>query len=339
MPVRASTWVLSGVVQGTSDSRQATWTGRSAEFTRARTAMSDGSTPSARQAPMMSTTVPARASAEARSTATGPAPARGPSTSGRRIGPAIGAADGLGHPLVVVGEQVAGRVHHRRRAPVVHLEGMVGGAGKVLAEVDEELRRGPGVAVDDLVVVADPEAVEARGHQQTDEEEVGGGQVLELVDQHPAAPDLGRRPGRRIAGQDFDGPVDLLVEVHQAPFGERHPVPVEAVGDSRRVGVGLFGRLRRYQAEPHQRQCGQERGRGVGVGLAPDLEQLTDQVAHPHLVDHPDRPVGPKVLQIHRARLLRVRTCGPPGPSASDARSRISSAARVLYANAVTAPG
>jgi DNA helicase-2/ATP-dependent DNA helicase PcrA len=42
------------------------------------------------------------------------------------------------------------------------------------------------------------------------------------------------------------------------------------------------------------------------------------------------RPDGAKALQIQRARLLRVRTCGPSGPSTSAARARISSAARVL---------
>ena len=57
---------------------------------------------------------------------------------------------------------------------------------------------GTGVAVDDLVVVADAEAVVARGGQEPDEQEVGRGQVLELVDEQvPAA-----RPGprRRASG-------------------------------------------------------------------------------------------------------------------------------------------
>ena len=78
IPVRASTWVLSGVVQGTSDSRQATWTGSSAEFTRASTAMSVGSTPDARQASITSTARPANWSLARRSTSTGPDPASSP---------------------------------------------------------------------------------------------------------------------------------------------------------------------------------------------------------------------------------------------------------------------
>ena len=45
IPVRWSTAVDRGVVQGTPASRHATWTGSRAELTRDRTAMSPGSTP------------------------------------------------------------------------------------------------------------------------------------------------------------------------------------------------------------------------------------------------------------------------------------------------------
>ena len=171
---------------------------------------------------------------------------------------------------------------------------MVRGPGEVVGEVDEELRCGPGVAVDDLVVVAHAEAVEAGGHQQPDEEQVGRGQVLEFVDQHPAAPGLGGRPGRRVGEQDLDGPVDLLVEVDLAPFGQRGAVAGEPVRHPGRVGIGLLGGLRGDQTQPDQGQGGHEGCGGVGVGLALDLEQFADQFADPHLVQYPDRAVGPE---------------------------------------------
>ena len=82
IPVRDRTWVVSGVVHGTSDSRQATCTGSRAELTRARTAMSPGSTPSARQASITSTARPASASVAARSTTTAPEPASRPDLPG-----------------------------------------------------------------------------------------------------------------------------------------------------------------------------------------------------------------------------------------------------------------
>ena len=138
---------------------------------------------------------------------------------------------------------MAGRSHHRGRAAVVDLERVVGGTGEVAREADEELRGGTRVAVDDLVVVADPEAVVAGGGQQPDHQQVGRGQVLELVDQQAPAPGLCRRPGLGVGDEDLDGPVDLLVEVDRPELGQRRPVAVESLGDARRVGHGLLHRL------------------------------------------------------------------------------------------------
>ena len=82
MPVRSRTLVVSGVVHGTPDSWQATWTGSRAALTRASTAMSATSTPADRQASSTSTARPARASAGAVTATTGPRPASSPRPAG-----------------------------------------------------------------------------------------------------------------------------------------------------------------------------------------------------------------------------------------------------------------
>ena len=91
-------------------------------------------------------------------------------------------------------------------APVVDLERIVLRAGEVVREVDQVLGRRPGVAVDDLVVVADAEAGEGRGAQQTDQQHVGGVEILELVDQEMAAATLRSAAGIGVAEQDLDRP-------------------------------------------------------------------------------------------------------------------------------------
>ena len=48
--------------------------------------------------------------------------------------------DHLGHPPVVVREQVAGGIDDGGRAPVVDLERVVGGAGEQAGEVEQERR-------------------------------------------------------------------------------------------------------------------------------------------------------------------------------------------------------
>ena len=184
---------------------------------------------------------------------------------------------------------MAGRVDHCRRASVVDLEGMVGRPRKVVGEVDEELGRSPGVPVDHLVVVADPEAVESRCHQEPDQQEVSWRQVLELVDQHAAAPGLRCGSDRRVRDEDLDCTIDLLVEVDLPPIGQGRPVISEPVRDPGRVRIGLFGSVRCDQSEADEGQRSQEGRSGVGVGLALHLEQLADEVAHTYLVEHPQR--------------------------------------------------
>ena len=89
----------------------------------------------------------------------------------------------------------------------------MGRTGEVAVVVDQVLRGGARVAVEDLVVVSHPEAVESRCVQQPDEQEVGRVEVLELVDQEIPARCLGVARAIGIGQQDLDGPIDLLVEV------------------------------------------------------------------------------------------------------------------------------
>ena len=101
----------------------------------------------------------------------GSAPRSAPS-SVRHGGPG---PDLLRHPHPVVGEQRGGGLGDRRRAPVVHLEGVLGGAREVGGVVDEEPRVAADVPVDRLVVVADPEDVGGRAGGQPDRAAGGPG--------------------------------------------------------------------------------------------------------------------------------------------------------------------
>ena len=109
------------------------------------------------------------------------------------------------------------RVDDGRRAAVVDLRASWWrAAGEVAVVVDEELGVGAGVAVDDLVVVADAEHVVAGRGDEPQQQQVGGREVLELVDEERAGlgPDLG--PQRRAsASSSLDRAVDLLVEVER----------------------------------------------------------------------------------------------------------------------------
>ena len=112
---------------------------------------------------------------------------------------------------------MAGGIDHRGRAAVVDLEGVLGGGGKVAAELGEKPWRRPGVPVDDLVVVADAEHVEARGRQQPDEQHVRRCEVLELVDQEMSVARLLGPAERPVAQEQLDGQQHLLVEIDDAP--------------------------------------------------------------------------------------------------------------------------
>ena len=192
MPVRSSTSGRSTDDTGRPASCSATCGASSSELTRASTAIDDGSTPGS--------------SSHSR---TRPIAAVAPSSrpcSTTRSAPAVASAAGpasicLGDPAVVVAEQRAGAVDDLDRAAVVDGERVRRGAREQLGVVDEERRVGAGVAVDALVVVADAEHVERRQGQQAQQQDVGRGEVLELVDQQVAAGALHRAAERAVGEQ------------------------------------------------------------------------------------------------------------------------------------------
>ena len=186
-----------------------------------------------------------------------------PGRRGRRRArrrPAAGAAGPARMTLatrrLVVRQQPAAAVHHRRGTAVVDLERMVAGAGKQPVEVDQEPGIGAGVAVDDLVVVAHAEHVEAGRGQQAQQQHVGRGQVLKLVDQQVPARRPGPAPEGAVGEQRLDRPVDLLVEVDGPGLAQRGSVG---------RGTARPGRARRRATPPPRRG---RPGRG-GPGRAP----------------------------------------------------------------------
>ena len=129
--------------------------------------------------------------------------------------------------MPVVREQHPRAVDDRRRTAVVDLERVIGRAGEVVGEVDEERGIGAGVAVDHLVVVADAEhVVRGRGHEPH-EQEVRGPQVLELVDEQVPALALHVAPDRGLAQQRLDRGRDLAVEVDRVVARQALAVRVE----------------------------------------------------------------------------------------------------------------
>ena len=211
-----------------------------------------------------------------------------PKGEGRRVVVASRrGVDGLGHAPAVVGEQRVGGGDDGGRAAVVDLEVVGAGAGEVPVEVDEPVGAGAGVAVDGLVVVADAEHVGGGSGHQADEQEMGRGQVLELVDQHQAAGPPGGAAGGRFGQEDLDGPDDLFVEVDQVAVVEDGPVAGEHLGEPLHVAAEvLLDRRGRAQAQARRRQGLDPGGERVGHGLAAGLDQVRQDAADLAFVDH-----------------------------------------------------
>ena len=248
-------------------SASATWGARSSELTRARTATCSVPTPGS------ASQVADRLGQHGRPVLGRVRPdlQRAGVGVGRGSGP-----DDLVDPTPVVREEVAGGVDDRDRAAVVHLERVVGGAGEQAGEVEQEGRVGAGVAVDDLVVVAHAEHVEARRGQQPHQEHVGRREVLQLVDQQVAAAGLGPAAVLAVAQEELDRGVDLLVEVDGAHGG----AAARGTGRRRRPGrgrrparprprPGRAGRAARARAPRGRGRAGRCWPGGAGPGPAP----------------------------------------------------------------------
>ena len=184
--------------------------------------------------------------------------------------------------------------------------------GKYSAEIDEVLGGGSRVAVDHLVVVADPEAVRGWAAEQPNQQHVGRIEILELVNQQvPTAP-LGRAPCLGITYQDLDCSVDLLVEVHGSRRGHRFPVGVESFGQALSVWEGLLDHFRRRKAQPngrHRIDVGED---GVCVGLAANLEHLLDELPYLWLFQNLQAPRSFESVADEQADAVERPDVGTP---------------------------
>ena len=211
---------------------------------------------------------------------------------------------------------MAGGGHHLHRAAVVDLEGVVGRAGEEAVEVDEEVGVGAGVAVDDLVVVADAEHVEGGRGQQAQEQDVGRGEVLELVDEEVAAPGLGPPAEVAVGQEQLDGGVDLLVEVDRAPVGEGLAEGGEGLGQAGDVVAGVLDRHGVAQAEADEGQAVEVGTDGIGVD--PPLragDEARHEVADVALVEDGGGP-APGVGEQGEAEGVEGADPGPERPAA-----------------------
>ncbi len=189
---------------------------------------------------------------------------------------------------MVVAEQCAGAAHDLGRAAVVHAQWVCHCTREQVGVVDEERRVGAGVAVDALVVVADPEHIERWQGEQPQHQHVGRRQVLELVDQQVTARSLHRSAVLPIAEEHLEGRVDLLVEVDHTSFGEHGPVPGEHLGEAGDVVARGLHDLRVREAEPDRRQSFDVRSDRVGVRspLTLSRDEGLHEATHLALLDH-----------------------------------------------------
>ena len=214
-----------------------------------------------------------------------------------RVGLTLRRVDVLVDAARVVGEEVTGGIDDGGRAAVVDRQRMGAGAGEVAGVVDQEFGGGAGVAVNDLVVVADPEAVVGRGAARSRmSRRCAGLRSWNSSTRRKRHLAWAAARAVRIGQQDLYGPVDLLVEVDGAGLAQRGAVTVEALGDARRIGDGLFDQMRCGQAEPDGRQGLDVGGDGVGVGLPADLDEPLQQVAHGRLLEDTQAATPPELV-------------------------------------------
>ena len=209
---------------------------------------------------------------------------------------AAGLAAGA-HDLVdaapVVREEHACAVDHDRRAAVVDLERMIGRAGKVPGEVDEEVGVGARVAVDHLVVVAHAEHVVGGRGEEPHEQQVRGAQVLELVDQEMPALALHRAAQRGIATQRLDRACDLAVEIGGVVTRERVAVVVVHRREALDVAALALDVRGGAQPELHLLERFEVGPQRVGVGAKGELEMRLDALADLAFVEDAHAGAGP----------------------------------------------
>ncbi len=188
-------------------------------------------------------------------------------------------------PPLVVAEQRRRRLDHGGRAPVVDLQWVGLGPGEELLVIDEVCRVGSEVSVDDLIVVADSEDIEPGAGEEADQEHIGRGEVLELIDDQVPASVLPVVPELGIGQQRLDGSVHLLVEVGLATAVQHLPVSVVDPGEVGDVVTKLLDVVRRAQPDAHLAKSLEIRADDVGALPARGVNQPVQPVPLLPLVD------------------------------------------------------
>ena len=169
---------------------------------------------------------------------------------------------------------------------------------------------------------------------------MGGREVLEFVDEKVPRELLIVRAHVRLAKQQFDGAIDLLVEVEQSPLGKDRPVVLEGAADAGGVGYLGLDVVRICQAEPDGRSTSRYGTQGSvficrRTVTSDSRMRLTSFSSMTRRGAPPLFAKGPAPLTTARPRELSVRMwAGSPLVLCLS-----SSAARRLNATAVTLDG
>ena len=157
---------------------------------------------------------------------------------------------------------------------------------------------------------------------------MGGVEVLELVDQEVAAAALRGAAGVGVPERGSRSPGRSARRSRRRPPRPALPVVVESARPGPRAS-GICsstgaGEVRPSRTADRRVDVGED---GVGVRLAPDVEDLWTRSRTAGSSRTRSRPWPPNSLQIHKPTLLSVRMWGPPGATSPPDRSFSSSAA------------
>ncbi len=200
--------------------------------------------------------------------------------------------DRLVDPPIVVREEVPSRGNNGDRTSVVDLQGMRIGPREDPVVIDEIARVGACISVDRLIVIADTEYVELWRCKESDEEQIGAGEVLELVDEHVPASVLPSVPEFRIGEQRLDRTVDLFVEVGFVPPDQSLPVALVHSCEVRNVITSALNSGRRSQGDADLRQGFDVRTDRVRVGSPGSLDDPVEDGSHVPFVDQAHSGAG-----------------------------------------------
>ena len=122
--------------------------------------------------------------------------------------------------------------------------------------------------------------------EQPEEQDVGRGEVLELVDQQVPVAGLLAAAELAVGQQQFDGVDDLFVEVEDVVAPQAGAVRLDRAGEAGCVGLEL-DLVGIAQTEPDDGQTLEVRRHRVGVEPVGELGQVgLEPAAHLALVDH-----------------------------------------------------